>query len=384
MKLIARSKPIRIRIMSGGEEHFSLDSLRHNFCVQDVFPLIEDKRLVRWLKQQNQEELAKSVDACEFNGQLDDVVCFKVLELFLEQDVQEANATDIYSLYAYWLSKNSQNKKCLNALRNYLLTTEKGFIFLVKECNDKLLDMPASEKYSKLERLEPKEDAQLLFMQGKMLYEGYEKNGERVRDTQKGKELIEKSKQMDYPDAISFDLTAVAAGFCSKREEVISSIDFDSKKKIDEQILKWNNAELDYKNRILDTDSEIVKQVKTLLMEFRDFRKAYDVDPASFWLTIKKEYHHLDENNVFYKERRFLYELAREETIGMGDFEELANAYHYPLAKYMLECKENPYEPLKIDGINYRALPIFVPYYEYALKVNGDKLSFIVDHLFKY
>ena len=79
-----------------------------------------------------------------------------------------------------------------------------------------------------------------------------------------------------------------------------------------------------------------------------------------------------------------MYELAREETIGMGDFEDLAIAYHYPLAKYMLECKENPKEPLKIDGINYRALPIFVPYYEYALKVSGDKLSFIVDHLFKY
>lgn len=381
MKLIARSKPIRIRIMSGGEEHFSLDSLRRNFSVQDVFPLIKDKRLVRWLKQQNQEELAKSVDALEFNEQLDDSVCFKVLELFLEQDVQEANATDIYTLYAYWLSKDSQNNKCLNALRNYLLTTDKGFIFLVKECKDNLLDIPASEKFSALERLEPKEDAQFLFMQGKMLYEGYEKNGERMRDTKKGKELIEKSKQKNYPEAISFD---PAAGFCSKREEVISSIDYDSKKKIDEQILKWKNGELDYKNRILDTDSEIVRQVKILLIEFRDFRKAYDFNQASFWLTIKKEYRHLDENNIFYKERRFLYELAREKTIGMGDFEELANAYHYPLAKYMLECKENPYEPLKIDGINYRDLPIFVPYYEYALKVNGDKLSFIVDHLFKY
>ena len=384
MKLIARSKPIRIRIMSGGKEHFSLDSLRRNFSVQDVFPLIKDKRLVRWLKQQNQEELAKSVDALDFKGQLDDSVCFKVLKLFLEQDVQEANATDIYSLYAYWLSKDSQNKKCLNTLRDYLLTTDKGFIFLVKECKDNLSDIPASEKYSKLERLEPKEDAQLLFMQGKMLYEGYEKNGERVRDAKMGKELIEKSKRMNYPDAISFDLTAVAAGLCSKKEKVISSIDFDSKKKIDEQILKWNNAELDYKNRILDTDSEIVRQVKTLLMEFRDFRKAYDVDPGLIWMTIKKEYRHLDENNIFYRERRFLYELAREETIGMGDFEDLANAYHYPLAKYMLECKENPNEPLKIDGINYRALPIFVPYYEYALKVSGDKLSFIVDHLFKY
>lgn len=51
MRIIAKAKPIRIRIKSGGEEHSSLDSLRQNLCVQDLWPLVKDKRLSRWLRQ---------------------------------------------------------------------------------------------------------------------------------------------------------------------------------------------------------------------------------------------------------------------------------------------------------------------------------------------
>ena len=51
MRIIAKAKPIRIRIKSGGEEHSSLDSLRQNLCVQDLWPLITDHRLSRWLRQ---------------------------------------------------------------------------------------------------------------------------------------------------------------------------------------------------------------------------------------------------------------------------------------------------------------------------------------------
>ena len=50
MKLIAKAKPVKIRIKSGGEEHTSLDSLKRNFNISDIQPLL-DGRLVRWLKQ---------------------------------------------------------------------------------------------------------------------------------------------------------------------------------------------------------------------------------------------------------------------------------------------------------------------------------------------
>ena len=47
MRIIVKAKPIRIRIKSGGEEHSSLDSLRQNLCVQDLWPLVKDKRFVK-------------------------------------------------------------------------------------------------------------------------------------------------------------------------------------------------------------------------------------------------------------------------------------------------------------------------------------------------
>lgn len=57
MKLIAKAKPVKIRIKSGGEEHTSLDSLKKNFNISDIIPLL-DGRLERWLYQQEEHELA--------------------------------------------------------------------------------------------------------------------------------------------------------------------------------------------------------------------------------------------------------------------------------------------------------------------------------------
>ena len=63
MKLEPKAKPVRIRIKSGGEEHFSLDSLKRNFSVQDLWEAVRGKSLSRWLRQQNENELADNVDA---------------------------------------------------------------------------------------------------------------------------------------------------------------------------------------------------------------------------------------------------------------------------------------------------------------------------------
>ena len=53
MKLTSTPKPVRFRIKSGGEEHSSLDSLKHNFCIDDL--MIIENQLLRWLKRQGQE-----------------------------------------------------------------------------------------------------------------------------------------------------------------------------------------------------------------------------------------------------------------------------------------------------------------------------------------
>lgn len=51
MKLIPKAKPVRIRILSGGIEHSSLDSLLQNFDIDALLPLYKNGSLVRWLNQ---------------------------------------------------------------------------------------------------------------------------------------------------------------------------------------------------------------------------------------------------------------------------------------------------------------------------------------------
>lgn len=58
MQLIPSAKPIRIRIVSGGEEHSSLESLRNNFSFKDIVPMVSDGRLHKWLTQKGEKESA--------------------------------------------------------------------------------------------------------------------------------------------------------------------------------------------------------------------------------------------------------------------------------------------------------------------------------------
>ena len=60
MKLTPKAKPIRIRIVSGGEEHSSIDSLRHNYSLGDILPLVKDGRLYKWLLRIGETKIANS------------------------------------------------------------------------------------------------------------------------------------------------------------------------------------------------------------------------------------------------------------------------------------------------------------------------------------
>ena len=74
MKLEPKAKPVRIRIKSGGEEHFNLESLKQNFSVQDLWEAVRGKSLSRWLKQQNEMELAETtlnLAACSLRKKLE-------------------------------------------------------------------------------------------------------------------------------------------------------------------------------------------------------------------------------------------------------------------------------------------------------------------------
>ena len=101
MKLEPKAKPVRIRIKSGGEEHFNLESLKRNFSVQDLWEAVIGKSLSRWLKQQDEKELADGVDGfCEIEKpSVDDYVRFSNL-FFANETIVDAD-----SLLKFYQSK---------------------------------------------------------------------------------------------------------------------------------------------------------------------------------------------------------------------------------------------------------------------------------------
>lgn len=101
MKLEPKAKPVRIRIKSGGEEHFNLESLKRNFSVQDLWEAVIGKSLSRWLKQQDEKELADGVDGfCGIEKpSVDDYVRFSNL-FFANETIVDAD-----SLLKFYQSK---------------------------------------------------------------------------------------------------------------------------------------------------------------------------------------------------------------------------------------------------------------------------------------
>lgn len=59
MTLIPKAKPIRIRIVSGGEEHSSIETLRNNYSLVDILPLVKDGRLHKWLLRVGETKAAE-------------------------------------------------------------------------------------------------------------------------------------------------------------------------------------------------------------------------------------------------------------------------------------------------------------------------------------
>lgn len=110
MKLETKAKPVKIRILSGGEEHSSLDSLKKNFCIKDVKALM-DGRLSRWLKQQNEENLAEEIE--KFNSkQLDsETGCLNLIRIIFRDELKEVKTPTLLSLAEHWYTKDNPYKQ---------------------------------------------------------------------------------------------------------------------------------------------------------------------------------------------------------------------------------------------------------------------------------
>ena len=359
MRIIAKAKPIRIRIKSGEEEHSSLDSLRRNLCVQELWPLIKDHRLSRWLMQLGEVDLAHEIDALS-ESQLDFSTYFKVLILFLKDDLVGRHVTELYTLFSFWHDCEKRKSKNYDSLRKYLLSTYEGAKFIFKQYPEEVSD---GEWWVVFSKFENEEDPEFLFEQGKLAFEGFTNFD---KDLVRGKKLIEKAAELHNQKAIDF---VKSNKFDVARK--LAMLTPEAKEKIDNLIVKWKDEMLGFSTRKTNYDEEIVREVKQLLREFASLRKTYKMfNREAVRTEAEVKYEVLDKSNVFYKERKFVLDLAQysydKEIPGL--FVELAEDYHYPLAQYMLHRPADN----RIDG------------FAFAATMFPNQLRFIVDHLFKY
>lgn len=91
MDIIAKAKPVRFRIVSGGVECTSLDDLRTHFDLKSVADTINDGRLEKWLNYIKEFEFAKQVRAIGKFEPSDMKMSLRVLSLFTGREYNREN-----------------------------------------------------------------------------------------------------------------------------------------------------------------------------------------------------------------------------------------------------------------------------------------------------
>jgi hypothetical protein len=106
------AKPVKIRIMSGGEEHSSLDSLRQNFNLEDIEKLL-DGRLVNWLYKIGEVETAKEIEKIEkqANKTNKDQMHLDLIRVFFDEKKKK-----LYDVACLWLKKPQYKKNIYNLI----------------------------------------------------------------------------------------------------------------------------------------------------------------------------------------------------------------------------------------------------------------------------
>ena len=196
MKLEAKAKPVKIRIRSGGEEHSSLESLRHNFRVEDIRPLL-DRRLSRWLRQQGEEALAQAVDDFDASRLDTPEGYLEFIRLFFPVELSADRIGSLVDLAAYW-SGIAAYRRNGEWLYHYLLDKDLSAAkYLYRQQS-----LPGVNWAEVFARFEGEEDAEALYILGMLWF-----NGEGVeKDIEKGYGYITRAAQLRWQDAIQFVL----------------------------------------------------------------------------------------------------------------------------------------------------------------------------------
>ena len=374
MKLISKAKPVKIRIKSGGEEHSSLDSLKRNFNISDIQPLL-DGRLVRWLKQQGENELANVISEVDSESLNTLQGVMNVMQIFFKNYI-EANAVhNPLELTRHWLSSSSFRKDGENLFYKISwLWDDPASLEIIKYLykHREELNVPKCDWFLIFNMWindEDKTDPEVLYIVGKMQWEGYQFNDVYLKkhypEDPDGLKLIEKAARLGCQEA---NLFIFEYNRRQKEKEQQANIDGIDKDKIRNWIrhnwvgwsvgtLPFSSDEYNYKEKsILDFLS--TAHYLGYISERFGFEKA--LEEAKSLFAVK-------DTDILRREKMFvtglLYVWIGYRSQANGIFVQIKD---YKLANYMLGNTRI------IDDLDFKSMSFH------------QQLNFIKDHLFDY
>lgn len=384
MKLIPKAKPVKIRIKSGGEEHSSLDSLKRNFNIHDIQPLL-DGRLVRWLKQQGENELADMVSKVDASVADSIHGVMYLMKIFFAEYIERNNISDVLELIKLWLKSSSYRKNGENLLFYTIiwLLDDPSSLEICKYLykHKEELNTPQLDWYLifdlRIEENEDKSDPEVLYIVGKMLWEGYQFNDlylkEHYPEDPAGLELIEKSARLGCQEANLFIFeynrkqketpknnpkdTGRFAGV--NREKIKRWI--DNKWETD-SILKFFSE--DYANDKERSILNFVCQCRALVSYCANLSWDSTLQKASYYFFPENN---KQPNDILAKEKWFIIGLLRKLKGYPGVAKEaFTKAGDYPPAQYMLSSRK------LLNNSNLKSMPF------------PSQVSYVVKCLFDY
>ena len=198
MKLKPIAKPVRIRIKSGGEEHSSLESLKQNFCLEDIKPLL-DGRLTRWLQRLGEKEQLLADEVKNFDVQCLDqeqgMLAF--LQLFFAQEFEAAHLHSLQEVACHWMKDPVYQRNGGYLLKSLVKPDMKWTDLSLAKAVYKQQMFPNFNWLTIFRTFLEQEDPELFYLYGRLFYEG--EHG--AQDEKEGCYYLEKAAGLGYEEA---------------------------------------------------------------------------------------------------------------------------------------------------------------------------------------